>query len=330
MSNTTLQELMKRWRSEKPLYERLTVRVSNDTVSALKRHGVFCHVLHRTKDDMSLSKKLLGKKGVSEEAYEKLSDKSGVRVICRFKESVDLANKAIRDVFRVIKFEDKSELLDINQMGYQSLHFDVKLPESNDPLDKDGDLMQLTAEIQVRTLCQHAWAEIQHEIGYKPLRELPKELARNMYCLGALLEVADTSFSSVSNTVRQNMELSSLTALAYLEMPFLKIAEREYSKEFSIDALEMLLPDLKMDYYTFTKEIENFVELNSSKYSSILHERESELFICPYMTQPEIFLILYLLEAKPFILIDKWQNLFPVEDLQLIATWWGSSLADIS
>jgi hypothetical protein len=51
------------------------------------------------------------------------------------------------------------------------------------------------AEIQVRTVLQHAWAAIDHKLRYKREREVPRELRRGLFRLSALLEVADKEFS---------------------------------------------------------------------------------------------------------------------------------------
>jgi hypothetical protein len=56
---------------------------------------------------------------------------------------------------------------------------------------------ELCAEIQVRTVLQHAWAAIDHRLNYKRANEIPVELKRQLFRISALLEVADDQFESV-------------------------------------------------------------------------------------------------------------------------------------
>ena len=55
----------------------------------------------------------------------------------------------------------------------------------------------IKAEIQVRTILQHAWAAIDHELTYKKTEEAPKNLRRRLFRLSALLELADDEFSNL-------------------------------------------------------------------------------------------------------------------------------------
>ncbi|XOF32790.1 MAG: hypothetical protein ACL93V_12280 [Candidatus Electrothrix sp. YB6] len=51
--------------------------------------------------------------------------------------------------------------------GYTAIHYIVRLKESSVPMSK-----RPWFEIQVKTLVQHAWSEIEHLIGYKPIGSL--------------------------------------------------------------------------------------------------------------------------------------------------------------
>ena len=52
-------------------------------------------------------------------------------------------------------------------------------------------------EIQIRSILQHAWAEIEHDLCYKNSTPLPRKIKRRMYRLAGVLELADKEFSAV-------------------------------------------------------------------------------------------------------------------------------------
>jgi hypothetical protein len=69
--------------------------------------------------------------------------------------------------------------------GYQSLPTVVR--------DAQGGAF----EIQIRTILQHAWAETDHDLGYKSEASIPLEIRRRFSRIASLLEIADAEFSSI-------------------------------------------------------------------------------------------------------------------------------------
>jgi hypothetical protein len=55
----------------------------------------------------------------------------------------------------------------------------------------------MKCEIQVRTILQHAWAEIEHDIVYKSSEDIPFELRRKFASLAGLVEIADREFEAL-------------------------------------------------------------------------------------------------------------------------------------
>ena len=68
---------------------------------------------------------------------------------------------------------DKKILLASDQIGYRSVHFVCDLGAQRSGLPEFKDLGGLKFEIQVRTVLQHAWAELAHDRNYKFSGTLP-------------------------------------------------------------------------------------------------------------------------------------------------------------
>ena len=55
----------------------------------------------------------------------------------------------------------------------------------------------------MRTILQHAWAEIEHDIQYKSTRAIPTEIRRRFLALAGMLEIADKEFQDIQNANRE-------------------------------------------------------------------------------------------------------------------------------
>ncbi len=68
-------------------------------------------------------------------------------------------------------------------------------------MTENNKIRDLKCEVQVRTILQHAWAEIEHDIRYKPevIASLTKELNRKFAQLSGTLELVDDAFQSIKN-----------------------------------------------------------------------------------------------------------------------------------
>ena len=327
----SLEEIMNKWNQDKPNFETFRIFVHEQLERVIiEERGIFVRVHSRVKNDLSMAKKLLRKKSTDIETYESMNDRVGLRVICKYREDLEPVCEVIRSLYDTVKCENKSSILKINELGYRSLHIDIKIKEDTPLPDEYTAARGIVGEVQIRTMCEDVWAEIHHNLGYKPLLELDEEIARLLYCLSGLLEVADDSFSRIQITVDKMDELRPVSALRVLENSFLKLVPREFDYQLSLETLDLLLPLVTtQDLAEFKQMIQEFADRNGSKFKSMLSERESSLGSFLYLTQPEIFLIYYLVENDPYSLIKSWENRFPIEDLEKLALWWGKPLQDL-
>jgi putative GTP pyrophosphokinase len=62
---------------------------------------------------------------------------------------------------------DKRKQLDPDRFGYLSLHHIVQLGPTRSQLVEYSSFGGIKAEIQTRSILQHSWAEVEHDLGYK-------------------------------------------------------------------------------------------------------------------------------------------------------------------
>ena len=149
-------------------------------------------VEHRVKAEKSLAGKL-ERKGDGYQSFEDITDILGARVVCFLADEIDKLGKKVEETF-VIDWEnscDKRALIKEDAFGYLSLHYICSLPFGK---QWPNEICGKKFEIQIRTVLQHAWSVIQHDIGYKSDFGVPRDINRQFARLAGLLELADDEF----------------------------------------------------------------------------------------------------------------------------------------
>ncbi|MDR1286070.1 MAG: tetratricopeptide repeat protein [Treponema sp.] len=131
-----------------------------------------------------------------------ITDLIGIRVICPFIEDLDAAEETVRQCFEVLECERKGSDYSFKEFGYESTHFLIKIPawvtEKTGPLDCEA------AELQIRTILQDAWAEVEHELVYKAeFTPFDDALKRKLAAVNASLSLADTIFQEICSYQRR-------------------------------------------------------------------------------------------------------------------------------
>jgi ppGpp synthetase/RelA/SpoT-type nucleotidyltranferase len=146
----------------------------------------------RVKDPHSLLDKLRRKEYSNPE--EQVKDLIGVRVITQYPDDAEVAAEVLTPAFEIDASEsyDKFEELEAKVFDYRAIHLVVRLREGEADVTKS--LKRHWFEIQVRSLLQHAWAEVDHEIKYKSGIKFPKALERRFAALAGSLETLDQAF----------------------------------------------------------------------------------------------------------------------------------------
>ncbi|MCF8008470.1 MAG: RelA/SpoT [Halanaerobiales bacterium] len=197
-----VQKMVSWYKNKKELYNELAQKVESVIKNILvDREIVFHSIESRVKSTESLKRKASRNK--YEDPIKEITDLAGIRIITLFEKDVYQISDIIKKTFEIDykNSEDKSDLLAADKMGYKSVHYVATFKETLLKKDEYSKFKGLKFEIQIRSILQHAWAEIEHDRNYKLKGNLPKHLQRRFYVLAGMLEMADREFNLLAEEV---------------------------------------------------------------------------------------------------------------------------------
>lgn len=219
--------------SEQPLYQTLARVLERVLKRAAEDLGLEAIVQVRAKELASFAEKTIRKQARYPDPLNMMTDLCGARVITESTNEIPLVCDFIRKHFEIdeANSEDAAARLGVSEFGYRSVHFIVSLkreefhedidavvagdPDARSTADRlfarrsaedcvgkpFGPGPRYKAEIQVRSLLQHAWASLYHDRVYKNDFAVPEHLRRELSRIAATLEESDEDFSRAIETV---------------------------------------------------------------------------------------------------------------------------------
>jgi putative GTP pyrophosphokinase len=158
----------------------------------------------RIKSFDAFHRKLLirSQSGIIDKPFDTITDIIATRIVVPFLEDLDSVEKLIKNNFQVVETEYKSRELSIKEFGYDSIHLLINIPE--DIAHKVKNPKDMKIEIQLRTILQDAWAEVEHELIYKTsIDKVEDTIRRKMIAVNATLSLGDTIFQEIREYQRK-------------------------------------------------------------------------------------------------------------------------------
>ena len=203
------QAILEEYRAQRPVFEKMQETIPGRVRALLDEAGiVVASVESRIKEEGSLAGKL-ELKGTKYASIADITDIFGMRIITFYTDDVDKVASAVDRLFEVDweNSVDKRKLLEVDSFGYLSLHYICRDPE-----------FPFRFEVQMRTILQHAWANMNHDTGYKSGVEVPTGYLRDMNRLAGMLELVDEQFSRIRTEINDyRRRVQSLVASGRLE-----------------------------------------------------------------------------------------------------------------
>ncbi len=135
-----------------------------------------------------------------------ITDQIGLRVITYVHSDVQAVVDLLDDQVAVHDDRDLGEeTASEGRFGYASRHLLVGLHPEQEGRPEHRALRGRQAQVQIRTVLQHAWAEFEHDIRYKGSipEEHVSEFDRRFTLAAGLLELADREFTAIRDRLRE-------------------------------------------------------------------------------------------------------------------------------
>jgi putative GTP pyrophosphokinase len=210
-----------------------------------------------------------------------ITDLAGVRVVCRFSSDLAIVEDILKESFSIGQRVDKTALLGTDRMGYLGTHYVVELMPSHKGARYD-EISGLKCEVQVKTILQDAWAQIDHSLMYKSQVSIPEKERREMNNISALLEVAQGVFDrtrDVRAKYAEEVERKSARPSEFLSQPIDRETVASYTRHkypglpVNERIQEMLLAQIDHDRYRTLKDLDTAIAAASDAVAA--YQRES-------------------------------------------------------
>jgi ppGpp synthetase/RelA/SpoT-type nucleotidyltranferase len=231
--------VIREYERRKDVYDEFGKAAAMILKKGIEQGGIKYHSIYsRPKDPKKLKRKLERAVPPYTNPLEQVTDLAGVRVIAYFTKDVDEIAKVVAKSFSVDwpNSVDKRAALSPDRFGYASLQYVIQLDTIRSQQVEYERFAGLKCEIQMPTILQHAWSEIEHDLEYKSEIDVPGEIRRRFAALSALLEIADREFEAIR---REEGEIRKRVVVSLsedrLKIPIDMVSLQEYLKDKIFD-----------------------------------------------------------------------------------------------
>ena len=316
MSKDKTSQFRTIYETQKPMYKAWGEYVKEYILRCLNESGYDCDsilkipVNVRVKDTESIIAKAFFRADKNySDPINQITDKVGIRFVVMVEDQIKIFQNIIekeelwvssKDIDYEEARENSPELF-----NYQSVHYIVrnkKLFEKNNIIIEKN----IPCEIQIRTLEQHAYAELSHDYVYKSNIVIAPLIRRSLAKSMALNETTDFLFSQVYNMVNEEKKKYANFTNSLLKIYPFKNRSEKINREI-YDNIECLVKK----YDISTTKIYDFIEQNMHIIKNIEDRQDLYLFM-----QPSVLLLYYLVRYHVNEFTRVWE--YPSDTISLI------------
>jgi len=135
--------------------------------------------------------------------FSEIQDQVGARVVVFYLSDVVRVSKFVERYLRPIETQEIVPE-SFRAFGYFGKHYVFHFPDEVLGIEGESERYPNFFELQIKTLFQHAWAEANHDLGYKPDGPLTAEEGRSIAYTAAQAWGADKIFEDLYSAAERN------------------------------------------------------------------------------------------------------------------------------
>lgn len=236
-----------------------------------------------------------------------ITDLLGIRIVCPFLEDLEAIEQLIAKTFEVLEMERKAEQHSFREFGYDSVHLLIRTKALNGPaqLPHSCDV----CEIQLRTILQEAWAEVEHELVYKSDIGIPNHsIRRKLASLNASLTLSDLIFQEIRDHQKE-IRRRGLKCRQDVETMSCDFGDIQISQFPGLEEIEQIDDTAGPDYLT-SKKLENLMLAALEAHSNSQFKKAIDIYsaILQRKLDPAISSLIYNHRGMAFFALAKYQE----------------------
>ncbi|MBC7694872.1 MAG: RelA/SpoT domain-containing protein [Burkholderiales bacterium] len=276
MKNIILED----FNNKKEMLNQFKDRIENLLVDLLNENNIVIHQLSsRIKDFENLEKTIDGKQ-INYTCLNDITDLVGLRIITYHENEVVVIADLIRKEFKedVLNLRNK-RILESNEFGFKSIQLICSLNDMKTAYIEYSPYKDIKCEIQICSILQHTWAEIEPIFGYKEQTVMPEVSSINFNRLAVLSETADKEFDRIikgeltkheKEILRFIKEESQNVELNQTNLNYLILTNEVFSK-----ASDIISKNTKATLYRDSEQDGNIKRFNLFKIKTIKELEDS-------------------------------------------------------
>lgn len=289
------QDFISLWNKEKPIYSAWGLFIIDQIKSSLKDQGKDLKsflkidtIEPRLKSDESILDKAFHRPEKSyQDPYHQIEDKVGIRFVVLLTEDIEFICETIQSnptwKYDNCKHFAQDKVTEPLLFSYQSVHY-VLHPAEDFTYNGIKIPSSTPCEVQIRTLLQHAHAELTHDSIYKAQKKVHPEVHRAVAKSMALIETTDEFFSYATKKLNQG-PLQEHGIVEGLDSIFFKNTElKPISQRSSLviyDTFEQFLDDSTLQSIIEFSQINSFIfeKIKDRYFSEVFFKQSVVLFV---------------------------------------------------
>lgn len=294
-----IETFLQRYGKEYDYFYELAKTVANTCETLLLRNGIYAVVTYRAKKPDSLRGKLIRRNEMKnyesiEQIYQDIVDLAGVRIATYFPgDRAEIAN-LIEAEFSTEKpkfFPNQENTTPFTYhykkrfAGYDAIHYRIRIKDVRLE-DNKKRFAQSQVEIQIASALMHAWAEVEHDLAYKPkIGSLSEEEYRILDELNGMVLSGEIALERLQKAFNQRISRIQHSFNNHFELAALIREKISMDKPYNIymgraDILFRFLCKIKKDR---PDDIEGYLmEVDNIKQSSTIVRKLVDLILEDY------------------------------------------------